>query len=174
MKGLLRSFGYAFRGIGFCIVHERNMRIHLTAICYVTAFSLFFPLSRGEYAVLLLCFGLVPALEAVNTAVEKAVDLRSPARHPLARVAKDAAAGAVLIASLAAVGAAVFLFARPEGFQNLFLFFVAFPWAVIPLAAVTALFVLFIFRGPFGVLSFLRHPGKKDGVTSSSGRDRLD
>ena len=116
MKGLLRSFGYAFRGIGFCIVHERNMRIHLTAICYVTAFSLFFPLSRGEYAVLLLCFGLVPALEAVNTAVEQAVNLAQPQRRTRARVAKDVAAGAVLLLAIVSVAIGFVLFWRPEVF----------------------------------------------------------
>ena len=174
MKRLLMSFGYAFRGIGFCIVHERNMRVHLTAVCYVLAFSSFFPLSRGEYAVLFLCFGLVPALEAVNTAVENAVDLESPTHHPLARVAKDAAAGAVLLAALTAVGVAVFLFARPEGFQNLLAFFTAFPWAVIPLAAITALFVLFIFRGPVGMFRFLFFSKKGRSSTLSSRRDGLD
>lgn len=148
------------------------MRIHLTAVCYVLAFSLFFPLSRGEYAVLFLCFGLVTALEAVNTAVENAVDLSSPTRHPLARIAKDAAAGAVLLAALTAVGVAVFLFARPEGFRNLSAFFAAFPWAVIPLAAITALFILFIFRGPLKMfhLSSFSKKDRSNGLSPRRGR----
>lgn len=65
----------------------------------------------GEWVALALCFALIPALECANTALEAAVDLASPVRHPLAKRAKDCAAAAVLLAAVGsvAVGALVFL-----------------------------------------------------------------
>ena len=68
-------------------------------------------ISRGEWMAVAVCIGLVLGGECTNTALESAVDLASPARHPLAKRAKDAAAGAVLFFSLAAaiVGGIIFL-----------------------------------------------------------------
>ena len=101
-RALGRSFLYAFRGIRFCIKNERNMRIHLAAAVFVTAFSLAYRLEPLGYAVLFLAMGAVISFEAVNTALEALVNLASPAYHNLARIAKDVAAGAVFIAALAA------------------------------------------------------------------------
>lgn len=112
--GFLRSFVYAGRGIWFCIRHERNFRIHMVAAAYVLIFAPYFSLTRGEWAALLAIIGLVTAAEAVNTAVEQTVNLAAPGRRTRARVAKDAAAGAVLLCAVAAAAAGVFLFARWE------------------------------------------------------------
>ena len=112
--GFLRSFVYAGRGIWFCIRHERNFRIHMVAAAYVLIFAPYFSLTRGEWAALLAIIGLVTAAEAVNTAVEQTVNLAAPGRRTRARVAKDAAAGAVLLCAVAAVAAGVLLFARWE------------------------------------------------------------
>lgn len=112
--GFLRSFVYAGRGIWFCIRHERNFRIHMVAAAYVLLFAPYFSLTRGEWAALLAIIGLVTAAEAVNTAVEQTVNLAAPGRRTRARVAKDAAAGAVLLCAVAAAAAGVLLFARWE------------------------------------------------------------
>ena len=112
--GFLRSFVYAGRGIWFCIRHERNFRIHMVAAAYVLIFAPYFSLTRGEWAALLAIIGLVTAAEAVNTAVEQPVNLAAPGRRTRARVAKDAAAGAVLLCAVAAAAAGVLLFARWE------------------------------------------------------------
>lgn len=106
------SFLYAFRGIRYCIVHERNMRFHLSAAVLVTAFSVVYGLSAPEYGSLFFAVGLVLVCETLNTAVEKAVDLASPEKHPLAAIAKDAAAGAVLFAALTSVVIGLCLFLR--------------------------------------------------------------
>ena len=110
--GFLRSFVYAGRGIWFCIRHERNFRIHMSAAIYVLLFAPYFSLTRGEWAALLAIIGLVTAAEAVNTAVEQTVNLAAPRRRMRARVAKDVAAGAVLLCAGAAVAVGFILFAR--------------------------------------------------------------
>lgn len=135
MKKLVYSFVYAFRGIGHCLRRERNFRLHLTIALYVCLLAPYFALSRGEWAALILVFGLVPAAEAFNTAVERLVDLTSPQPHPLARAAKDVAAGAVLLCALTAVGVAVCLLTDPEGWQRMLADFEAHIWKPIALCA---------------------------------------
>src|SRR5699024_9295907 len=99
IRSLVKSFGYAFRGLWICISNERNMRIHLVTAVLLVLFSLVFGLSRMEYAILFFALGFVITAEMVNTAIEALVDLQSPAYDNLARIAKDVAAGAVLIAA---------------------------------------------------------------------------
>ena len=105
-----KSFLFAARGIGFAAKTQPNFCFHLLAIVLVTEFGLLYDLEKDRWGLLLVFFCLIPALELVNTALEAVVDLVSPNYHPLAKVAKDCAAGAVLVAALGAVGAAVFLF----------------------------------------------------------------
>ncbi len=87
------------------------MRFHLSAAVLVTAFSLVYRLTAVGYGLLFFAIGLVIAAECLNTAVEASIDLISPERHPLAKLAKDAAAGGVLIAAVTsiAVGCCLFL-----------------------------------------------------------------
>ena len=119
MKAFLKGFVYAGRGFWFCLRHERNFRIHLAAAAAVLALAPFFRLTRGEWAALILTLALVIGAEALNTAVEAAVDLCCPGRNPLAKAAKDAAAAAVLLAALASVGVGVCLFWEEAGFRRL-------------------------------------------------------
>lgn len=109
-RALVKSFSFAFRGVRFCIKNERNMRIHLAAAVIVTAFSHVYQLERNQYAILFLAMGAVIAFETVNTALEALVNLASPAYHNLARIAKDVAAGAVLVAAAAAAVVGICLF----------------------------------------------------------------
>lgn len=90
---------------------QPNARFHLVAAVVVTAAGFLLEISRLEWLAVVLCMALVLALEAVNTALEYLTDLVSPEYHPLAGKAKDAAAGAVLVAAIGAavVGGVVFL-----------------------------------------------------------------
>lgn len=97
-----RAFYCAFVGIcDFC--HGRNSRIQLGFAATVTAAGIGLRLARWEWIVIVSAIGFVLAMEAMNTAIERTVDLASPGEHELARQAKDLAAGAVLIASIATV-----------------------------------------------------------------------
>jgi diacylglycerol kinase len=111
LLGVLRSFPYAFAGIGWMLRTQRNAQIHVAITCAVIIAGFFFRISAGEWLVLIAFITLVLALEALNTALEAVVDLASPQFHPLAKRAKDAAAGAVLIGAIGSVvaGAIVFL-----------------------------------------------------------------
>lgn len=108
---LWRSFGYAFSGIWTGIYKERNMKIHCTALILVVIAGTVFEISVTEWCICIILCALVMALELVNTAVEAVVDLVTEEKKPLAKIAKDTAAGAVLIAAIAAVivGLAIFI-----------------------------------------------------------------
>ena len=100
---VIRSFGYAFAGLNHLFRTQRNARIHALIAAIACAAAWWVGVSRSEWAVLVLTIALVLILEGANTAIEAAVDLASPNVHPLAKVAKDVAAGTVLIAAIAAV-----------------------------------------------------------------------
>ena len=106
----IKSFGYAFKGVRTLIASQPHARIHLMATVLVVGLGFYFEVTRMEWVSLALAMGLVWMGEAVNTAVEFVVDLVSPDHHPLAGKAKDVAAGAVLLAAIAAavVGGLVF------------------------------------------------------------------
>lgn len=146
-RALFKSFLYAFRGVRFCVKNERNMRIHLAAAVFVTAFSLVYGLTPGEYAVLFLTMGAVVAAEAVNTAVEAVVNLESPSYNELARIAKDVAAGAVLLTALSACAVGVCLFFRFPRLTETLHRILTTPWMLLLFPALLAGGVLFAFCG---------------------------
>jgi diacylglycerol kinase len=90
---------------------QRHLRVHAALGLLAAALAMLLGISPGEWAALLTVMTLVIALELLNTVVEAAVDLASPQFHPKAKVAKDVAAGAVLVsaAGAALVGAAIFV-----------------------------------------------------------------
>jgi diacylglycerol kinase (ATP) len=108
---LLRSFGYAFAGLGHLLRTQRNYRIEVAIGLVALMAAAWWRVERWEWAVLVLIISLVLILEAVNTAIESAVTLASPSLDPRAKAAKDVSAAAVLIASLAAVAVGVIIFA---------------------------------------------------------------
>lgn len=110
MKKLIKSFGYAFSGLWACIIYERNFRIHISAALAVFVFAWLYGVDNVHLAVLVLTVALVFITEAVNTSIEAAVDFLSPERSETAKIAKDAAAGAVLLSAIAAVAVAVMSF----------------------------------------------------------------
>ena len=145
--GFIKSFGYAARGVWYCIRHERNFRIHLVIAADVLACAPCFSLSRAEWAVLAVLMALVLCAEAVNTAVERTVDLASTERQPRARAAKDAAAGAVLLCALAAALVGILLFARPDIWRQILADFLAQPYKIALLVLSVPLVLWFILRG---------------------------
>lgn len=108
---LYKSFGYAFQGIFNTIRTERNIKIHCAAAILVTIFGIWLQISKTEWMICFILFGLILALELVNTAVEATVDLFTEERKPLAKKAKDAAVGAVLIVAIfaAVIGILIFI-----------------------------------------------------------------
>ncbi len=111
---ILKGFAWAARGVWRCMREEWHFRFHLVIAFYVCLFTPCFSLSRAEGALLALTIGGVLTAELFNSAVERAIDRVSTEQHPLAGAAKDMAAGAVLVAAIAAVAVAVFLFWKPE------------------------------------------------------------
>lgn len=122
-KSLIDSFNNAVNGIIYSLKTERNLKIHFTTAILVILISLFFDFTRVEFLILCISIAFVLMSEMINTAVERVVDLITEDYHPLARLAKDIAAGAVLISAINSliVGYLLF-FDRLEPINNLVLF----------------------------------------------------
>ncbi len=101
-NNILHSFAHAFDGIMHAIKSERNLVIHFAMAALVTALAFTLRCSPLEWSILIILFGLVIAAELINTSIETIINLVSPHYHPLAKLAKDTAAGAVLVMSIAA------------------------------------------------------------------------
>jgi diacylglycerol kinase len=108
--GLRSSFRYAVAGLWWALSTQRNMRIHVAIGAAALVLGVLLRLSTAELALVALTATVVLAAEMLNTVVEAAVDLASPASHPLARIAKDVSAGAVLVTSLGAIAVGLLLF----------------------------------------------------------------
>lgn len=109
-QSLPRAFKNAFAGFSYCVLHERNMKIHIIAACLAGCLAWWLQLDRYEILILLLTIAIVFVVEMMNTAVEALVDIVSPEVHPLAKIAKDVAAGAVLIATILSLFVGYILF----------------------------------------------------------------
>ena len=106
----IKSFRYAFEGIGKFLVSEHNARLHLTATILVLTVSLLLKISQSEMIAVVGMVGLVWVTEMFNTCVEKIMDCISQEKRSDIEFIKDVAAGAVLIASLAAFVTALIIF----------------------------------------------------------------
>jgi diacylglycerol kinase len=104
------SFGYAFRGLIDAFRTEKHMKFHLVAAIGAIISLFIFKQSKVEMLFVCLAIALVWITEMINTAIEKTVDLAMPNQHPLAKLAKDLAAGAVLVASVFAVVVGIIVF----------------------------------------------------------------
>ncbi|TMJ98269.1 MAG: phosphatase PAP2 family protein [Actinobacteria bacterium] len=109
---IVQSFNYAFEGVIHVLRTQRNMRIHFFIAAVVLFLALYFGVRRFELVALLLAIAFVLIAEMVNTAVEATIDLSTTSFDPLAKLAKDIAAGAVLIASVNAVAVGYIVFAH--------------------------------------------------------------
>jgi len=106
----LKRFKCAISGVCELIRSQKNARIHLVATIIIAILGITVKLDRMEWCVIIMAAGLVWFAEAMNTAFEKLCDLVSPDRHSLVKSVKDIAAGAVLLASMAAAGAGLIIF----------------------------------------------------------------
>lgn len=111
MKIFFKAFIYAWMGIVHGATHERNVKFHLVSAIVVIIAGWLTGLSLFEWIMIISVIGLMIALELMNAAVERVVDLVTQERHPLAKQAKDLAAGAVLVFSIASaiIGLLIFL-----------------------------------------------------------------
>lgn len=110
MKRLVESFNHAIDGIIETARTQKNMKIHLVVAILVLVSCLFFDISKGEFLSIAIVITLVIVLELINTAIEAIIDMTTNYYHPLAKIAKNAAAGAVLVMAISSciVGYIVF------------------------------------------------------------------
>lgn len=145
MRSFLKSFCYAFRGIGYQLAYERNFRIHcFAALTVCLAAALFYDFSSLEWCLLALQICLVMGSESLNTAIEQTDNkiTLEPSKH--IRRAKDSAAAAVLIFAIGALVLAYQLFWDVKVFQAIVAFFSVWYHAVL-LAVYVAVVLIFVF-----------------------------
>ncbi|MGB9780783.1 MAG: diacylglycerol kinase [Caldanaerobacter sp.] len=109
-RNLIDSFNYAIEGILHAFKTQRNMKIHFGIAIAVLFFSLFMDLTRLEFVAILFAISLVLITEMINTAIETTIDIFLKNYNPMAKIAKDVAAGGVLIASVNAILVAYLVF----------------------------------------------------------------
>lgn len=110
IRNLIDSFNYAISGLIYALKTQRNMKIHFSIGSIVIITSLFMDFSKVELIILFFTICLVIITEMINTAIESTVDLYTRSYHPLARIAKNVAAGTVLIAAVNSMIVAYVLF----------------------------------------------------------------
>ncbi len=110
-KKLKNSFKYAFVGIVTALKKEQNMKIHFTIAILVILAGILLKITALEWIICLILIGIVISLELVNTAIEQVVDIAMPEINEKAKIAKDVAAGAVLVVAImsAIVGFIIFI-----------------------------------------------------------------
>ena len=113
-KDLPTSFLYAAKGLRYAFSTQRNFRIHVGFALLAFALGLFLGLNKSDLAIMALTATSVLVVELLNTAIESVVDLAIGKRfHPLAKIAKDCSAGAVLVASISSLVIAILLLVPP-------------------------------------------------------------
>ena len=113
-KDLPTSFFYAAKGLRYAFSTQRNFRIHIGFALVAFSLGLFLGLNKSDLAIMVLTATSVLVVELLNTAIESVVDLAIGKRfHPLAQIAKDCSAGAVLVASISSLLIAVLLLFPP-------------------------------------------------------------
>ena len=112
-KGLAKfiaGFGFAFSGLWHAIRTQVNMKVHISIAIIAVALGIFLHISAVEFALIFVAIAGVLIAEMFNTVIELCIDLASPTYHPLAKTAKDVAAGAVLLSAIMAIIIALFIF----------------------------------------------------------------
>jgi len=107
---IVHSFGYALTGIVHSIKENTNMQIHLAVAVLVLAASLFFRVQKDEFVDLVVMIILVLSAEMINTALEEMTDLITTEHRREAKIAKDVAAGMVLVVSIGAAIVGIYIF----------------------------------------------------------------
>lgn len=112
-RTLRDSFQNAWAGIQYALKSQRNIRIHISMAVIVLVSGWLLEIGKMDFLLIINAISLVLFAEMVNTAVEKTVDLFMSTYHPLAKIAKNVAAGAVLIAAVNAVIMGVIILGVP-------------------------------------------------------------
>ena len=106
----IAGFGFAFSGLWYAIRTQVNMKVHIALAILALALGIVLHISAVEFALVFVAIAVVMIAEMFNTVIELCVDLASPSYHPLAKIAKDVAAGAVLLSAIMAVIIALCVF----------------------------------------------------------------
>ncbi len=106
----IAGFGFAFSGLWYALRTQRNARVHVVIATLAVVLGLFLRISAIEYAMIFVAITGVFIAEMFNTVFELCVDLASPTYHPLAKSAKDVAAGAVLLSAMLSIVIGVCVF----------------------------------------------------------------
>ena len=110
IKKFINSFSYPIKGLRYAYKNEQNLAVDVGIALLVIIFGFLFRINKYEWAILVLTIGLVISCELINTAIEAVVDLVTEEYHPLAKVAKDTSAAAVLVFALVAVVVGLIIF----------------------------------------------------------------
>lgn len=121
MRKLLDSFNYAIEGIIYAVRTQRNMRIHMVSALLVLTACFFYDLSKIELLAITITISMVIMSELLNTAIEFAVDATTNYYHPLAKLAKNVAAGGVLITAINAIVVGYIIFSDKLKYINFIL-----------------------------------------------------
>ncbi len=113
LRSRLPAFRHAFSGLGYVLRTQKNAWIHASATILVIVLGSWLGLDSLRWAILIFAIGLVWLSEAFNTALEAFIDLVNPDTHPLAGIAKDTAAAAVLIAAITAAMIGILILGPP-------------------------------------------------------------
>jgi diacylglycerol kinase len=106
----IAGFSYAFSGLWYALRTQRNVRVHVLIGTLAIVLGIILRISAVEFALIFVAITAVFTAEMFNTVLELCVDLASPDYHPLAKIAKDVAAGAVLLNALLAIVIGLFVF----------------------------------------------------------------
>ncbi len=109
-RKFIASFGYAFSGLWYALRTQRNVRVHVAIGVLAIILGIVLRISAVEFALVFVAITSVFIAEMFNTVIELCVDLAQPEYHPLAKIAKDVAAGAVLLSAMLAVIIGLFVF----------------------------------------------------------------
>ncbi len=144
MTKFIKSFMYAFNGIKYCILFERNFRFDIIVMIFVLIFKRFYELSNIENIIIFITIAIVLSAEAMNTAVEAVADLASPKYNRLAKIAKDTAAGSVLIIAICSIFVGIYIFWDVQIFKEIVLCFrnnIIFSVSILLLIIISYVFV---------------------------------
>ena len=110
MAKFIAGFRYAFNGLWYALRTQRNARVHVIIAILAFALGIVLHISAVEFALVFVAITSVFIAEMFNTVFELSIDIAAPEYHPLAKIAKDVAAGAVLLSALLAVVIGLFVF----------------------------------------------------------------
>ncbi len=141
----------------YTLKNERNMRSHTVVTFYILLLSLFFEFNVEKYAILFLTIGSVMALEMINTSLEGIIDICAKEYNATAKIAKDIAAGAVMISSIVAVAVGLLLFRDVSSYIKVWLFF--YSHKIILTLFILSIFVsgVYICFGPVEIKNQLKY-----------------